>query len=187
MDQPDSGHLEEKHLYESHLPRVVSPFRCRACRKSVSNRNILDGLDGGCSWPNRRICPRDNKCPDWPDHGNYSGEVASETNINNTYPSWQPASSFTGGNIDNAPPAGDIIAQNGGPGTRVNTITFSQPINNPVMALWSLGNPSLVTQYVFPTNEKVNIEGADRLMSTAAVRSTLCLAQMRSPATRATV
>jgi hypothetical protein len=85
--------------------------------------------------------------------------VASETNINNTYPSWQPASSFTGGNIGNAPPAGDIIAQNGGPGTGVSTITFSQPINDPVMAIWSLGSPSIVTQYVFPTTEQVNIEG----------------------------
>lgn len=90
---------------------------------------------------------------------NYSGEVASETNINNTYPSWQPASSFTGGNIGNAPPPGDIIAQNGGLGTGVNTITFSQPINDPVMAIWSLGNPSTVTQYVFPTTEQVNVEG----------------------------
>jgi len=89
----------------------------------------------------------------------YSGDVASDTNINNTYSSWQPASSFTGGNVGNAPPAGDIIAQNGGAGTGVNTITFSQPINDPVMAIWRLGNPGTTTQYVFPTTEIVNIEG----------------------------
>jgi hypothetical protein len=85
--------------------------------------------------------------------------VAGETNINNTYPSWGPASSFTGGGVGNAPPPGDIIAQNGGSSTGVNTITFSQPINNPVMAIWSLGNPGVVTQYVFPTTEQVNIQG----------------------------
>lgn len=89
----------------------------------------------------------------------YSGEVASETNISNTYPSWQPASSYTGGDVGNAPPPGDIIAQNGGQGTGVNTITFSEPINNPVMAIWSLGSPGIVTQYVFPSTEQVNIEG----------------------------
>jgi hypothetical protein len=89
----------------------------------------------------------------------YSGEVASETTINNTYPSWLPASSYTGGDVGNAPPAGDIIAQNGGTGTGVNTITFSQPINNPVMAIWSLGSPGIVTQYVFPASEQVNVEG----------------------------
>jgi hypothetical protein len=89
----------------------------------------------------------------------YSGEVAAETNINNTYPSWHPVSSFTGGDVGNAPPAGDIIAQNGGAGTGVNTITFSQPIHDPVMAIWSLGSPSIVTQYVFPQTELVNIEG----------------------------
>jgi hypothetical protein len=92
----------------------------------------------------------------------YSGNVASETNINNTYPSWLPAATYTGGDVGNAPPAGDIIAQNGGANTGVNTITFSQPINDPVMAIWSLGSPSIVTQYVFPSNEVVNIEGGGR-------------------------
>jgi hypothetical protein len=89
----------------------------------------------------------------------YSGEVASQTNISNTYPSWGPASSFTGGDVGNAPPAGDIIAQNGGTGAGVNTITFSQPISNPVMAIWSLGNSGLITQYMFPSTEVVNIQG----------------------------
>jgi len=97
--------------------------------------------------------------PSGPISVTYAGEVASETNINNTYPSWQPASTFTGGDVGSAPPVGDIIAQNGGTGTGVNTITFSQPINDPVMAIWSLGSLGIVTQYVFPTTEIVNIEG----------------------------
>ena len=89
----------------------------------------------------------------------YSGEVTGQTNIDNTYPSWSPSSSYTGGDVGNAPPPGDIITQNGGAGTGVNTITFSTPISNPVMAIWSLGNGGVVTQYVFPGTEVVNVEG----------------------------
>lgn len=89
----------------------------------------------------------------------YTGEVTSETRTDNSYPSWGPAASFTGGDVGNAPPPGDIVTQYGGPGTGVNTITFSQAIHNPVMAIWSLGNPGTVTQYVFPSNELVNIQG----------------------------
>jgi hypothetical protein len=67
---------------------------------------------------------------------------------------WLPVASFTGGNVDNAPPSGpavanDGIAITGGPGTGTNTITFGMPVENPVLAIWSLGQPGTTAQFVF--------------------------------------
>ncbi len=79
----------------------------------------------------------------------YSGEVISQSNTGG-YPSWTPSTSYTGGIVDNAPPAsGGIIAQSGGSGTTTNTITFSQPIVDPVMSIWSLGAGGIPASYVF--------------------------------------
>lgn len=88
----------------------------------------------------------------------YSGEVASQTVTNGTYPSWTPASTYADGvTIDNAPNFGDIIAQNGGPNTGVNRIVFSQAITNPVMSIWSLGNGGVNTNYTFPVGTNFSI------------------------------
>ncbi len=92
----------------------------------------------------------------------YAGEVTSETTVNGTatsgYPSWQPASTYADGTIvQDAPTYQDIIAQNGGPGTGVNTITFSKPIANPVMAIWSLGNGGDDANYTFSGAEPFSI------------------------------
>jgi len=51
--------------------------------------------------------------------------------------------------VDNAPPDSDIIRLTGGTNTGVQTITFSQPVVDPVMAILSLGQPGLAVQYVF--------------------------------------
>ncbi len=88
----------------------------------------------------------------------YTGEVTSQTNINNTYPSWQPASTYADGVIiSNAPTFGDIIAQNGGPNTGINKIVFSQAITNPVMSIWSLGQGGINTNYTFPVGTNFSI------------------------------
>lgn len=92
----------------------------------------------------------------------YSGEVTSETHVNGTatsgYPSWLPATTYADGTIvQDAPTFRDIIAQNGGPGTGVNTITFSKPITNPVMSIWSLGNGGDNANYTFSGNEPFSI------------------------------
>ena len=50
---------------------------------------------------------------------------------------------------DNPPPDSDIIRLIGGTNTGVQTITFSSPVTNPVMAIMSLGQPSLPRTYVF--------------------------------------
>jgi hypothetical protein len=92
----------------------------------------------------------------------YSGEVTAETTVNGTassgYPSWLPATTYADGTVvQDAPTFRDIIAQNGGAGTGVNTITFSQPILDPVMAIWSLGNGGDDANYTFSGSEPFTI------------------------------
>src|SRR3954470_12639373 len=71
---------------------------------------------------------------------NYSGELRD---LFFGYPSWGPPGTFNGGTIDNAPPpAGGILQLFGGGASTapiISTITFSQAVTNPVMAIWSLG------------------------------------------------
>lgn len=69
----------------------------------------------------------------------YSGELIAETVINGTSGDWSdPASSFIGGTVTTSPSlVGDILALSGAQGT--NTLTFSSPIVDPVIAIWSLG------------------------------------------------
>ena len=74
----------------------------------------------------------------------YSGEVILQTDISggaSFY--WGPnlsnqRSPYTNAVVDNAPDSGDIIALTGGTPT-VNTIMFSAPVDNPVIAVFSLG------------------------------------------------
>ncbi len=92
----------------------------------------------------------------------YSGEVTSETVINGTstsgYPSYAPASTYADGTIvADAPTYHDLIAQNGGAGTGVDTITFATPITDPVMAIWSLGSGSDDANYTFSGSEPFSI------------------------------
>jgi hypothetical protein len=58
------------------------------------------------------------------------------------YPSWTPASSWVDGTIVTSAPteAGGTIEIAGGVGTGVDTITFSKPVHDPVIAIWSLGS-----------------------------------------------
>lgn len=92
----------------------------------------------------------------------YSGEVTAETTVNGTatsgYPSWTPTGTWADGStVQNAPNFRDIIAQHGGANTGVNTITFSKPITDPVMAIWSLGNGGDNANYTFSGSEPFSI------------------------------
>ena len=73
---------------------------------------------------------------------------------------WTPASTFTGGTVGNAPPTGtnDAIALVGG-GTVVDTVTFSAPVVNPILAIWSLGQGTVLTRFQFTALEPFTIEG----------------------------
>lgn len=80
----------------------------------------------------------------------YSGQTNGRL-VN--YPSWTPAPTFSGGTVSNAPPASDNSVQLSGGVTTTNTITFSSPVDNPIMAIWSLGAPSAPASFVFNASE----------------------------------
>jgi len=90
----------------------------------------------------------------------YSGQVLSNSNTNNTSGgvSWGPASTFSGGSISNPPPFRDIITLQGGTGTGTNTIRFSTPVVDPVMAIWSLGAGGAPASFVFTASEPFTIQ-----------------------------
>ncbi len=67
-----------------------------------------------------------------------------------------PVQGFFHGNnavVDNAPPASDIIRITGGANALSHSITFSEPIVNPIMAILSLGQPSITITYDFGDEE----------------------------------
>jgi hypothetical protein len=85
----------------------------------------------------------------------YSGQVSQL----NGGPSWTPASTWIGGVVGNGPPvdATSIHMEGGNPGTE--TITFSGPVANPVLAIWSLGEPGVQTSFDFNSSEPFTIAG----------------------------
>ena len=79
----------------------------------------------------------------------YVGDTIG-TEYNN--PSWDPSSTFKGGTVSNAPtPEGGYIVTIGGT-SRVNTVTFSSTVANPVMAIYSLGRDIEPASFVFTTS-----------------------------------
>jgi len=85
----------------------------------------------------------------------YSGQL---NGLSSGYPSWTPITTFSGGTVGNPPlSAGGMIRLTGG-GTTVDTITFSTSVVNPVLAIWSLGQPSINANFTFTANEPFTIE-----------------------------
>jgi hypothetical protein len=85
----------------------------------------------------------------------YSGEVLffSTNDI-----SWTPTSSYVGGAVGNAPPPGDNAIGVQGARGATDTITFSTPVFNPVMGIWSLGAAGVQARFVFNPSEPFTIE-----------------------------
>lgn len=82
---------------------------------------------------------------------NYTGEVFF-ANINNTGPNYYaPATPFLSTSVPNAPPRRDIIGLQGGAGSGVHRLEFSPPVDDPIMAIVSLGQPSIQVTYDFDT------------------------------------
>ncbi len=82
-------------------------------------------------------------------NGNYVG-VQTEGGINY----WNPSDSYTNNTVvDNAPPDVDIIRITGGANALSHSITFSKPVVNPIMAILSLGQPSITVTYDFGDEE----------------------------------
>ena len=87
----------------------------------------------------------------------YSGQ---NLGLLTNYPSWGPTSTFTGGEVGNPPPAANNALKIVGGQTYTETITFSQPVADPIFAIWSLGSP-IVPAY-FDFNEPFNVLGGGR-------------------------
>lgn len=86
----------------------------------------------------------------------YSGEMHGLSASG--YPSWNPATTFSGGTVGNAPPStGRMVTLVGGTST-VDTITFSSPVVNPVLAIWSLGAPGNQASFNFTATEPFAIQ-----------------------------
>jgi hypothetical protein len=90
----------------------------------------------------------------------YAGEVFANRVINGGFSgSWAPASSFVGGTVTASPATvGDIITLRGD-FTGTNTLTFASPITNPVVAIWSLGAPSIPATFTFSANPVLEAGG----------------------------
>ncbi len=70
----------------------------------------------------------------------YSGDVINVSTIDGNTTVWDPDATFIGGAVDVSPSTiGDVIGLNGA--TATSTISFSAPVLNPVIAIFSLGAP----------------------------------------------
>jgi len=76
--------------------------------------------------------------------------TGSVDNLVSSYPSYTPTTTYADGTVvNNAPVSADGIIQLAGGNTNVNTVTFSKPVVNPVMAIWSLGSGGASAQFDF--------------------------------------
>jgi hypothetical protein len=74
----------------------------------------------------------------------------SVDNLVPNYPSYTPTTTYADGTIvSNAPTSANGILQLAGGNSNVNTVTFSTPVLNPVMAIWSLGASGTAASFVF--------------------------------------
>jgi hypothetical protein len=76
----------------------------------------------------------------------YTGEIGQ---FQQDYPSWSPSTSYVGGSVGNAPVPSDGIFHLVGGGTNTDTITFSEAVIDPVIAIWSLGQGGDAASFVF--------------------------------------
>jgi hypothetical protein len=74
---------------------------------------------------------------------NFHSDIAS-------YPSWTPTTTWADGVVvNNAPVSANGIMQLDGGTAALNTLTFSTPVVNPVIAIWSLGASGAPASFVF--------------------------------------
>jgi hypothetical protein len=98
-----------------------------------------------------------------PDSVGVTFAIAGTGSVNNlvpNYPSYTPTTTFADGTVvNNAPVPADAIIQLVGGNTNVNTVTFSKPVVNPVMAIWSLGAGGTPAQFDFINATPVFVAG----------------------------
>jgi len=78
----------------------------------------------------------------------YSGLVSIPTQTSGGVDYWVPEATYRSAGVDNAPSSTDVIALDSS-SVLSNTLTFSIPLVDPVMALLSLGNAGLAVTYSF--------------------------------------
>lgn len=72
----------------------------------------------------------------------FFGQTTTGTNF------WNPTTPYVSAQVSNAPPPIDILALEGGQ-NQIYTVTLSEPIKDPIMAILSLGRTNLPTTYDF--------------------------------------
>lgn len=95
------------------------------------------------------------KNPDGSRGSFYFGQTDGIFNFN----FWTPEAPWISESVRNIPPAGDIIALIGGV-HQTYTVTLSEPIRDPIMAILSLGQAGLPTDYVFDAPFEIVSQGS---------------------------
>jgi hypothetical protein len=72
---------------------------------------------------------------------------------------WSPSTPYTSTQVDNPPPDCDIVSLIGGE-NQTYIVTLSEPIKDPIMAVLSLGQPSVFTTYDFDSPFEIVSQGA---------------------------
>lgn len=98
----------------------------------------------------------------------YSGEVTGNTIINGTSTIWNPESTYVGGAVDTSPDSvGDHIGLNGSATT--GSISFSAPVVDPVIAIWSLGQPGSTASFTFEQTPTLVVGGPNSIYSGSSI------------------
>lgn len=98
----------------------------------------------------------------------YAGELGGSI-INGTSNIWAPNSSFIGGTSTTSPSViGDDLRLNGS-FTGINTITFNSPVENPVFAIWSLGDPNSAASFTFNATPTLQAGGPNSLFAGSTI------------------
>ena len=88
----------------------------------------------------------------------YAGEVSFAQVAGAGTDWWLPGSTYTSPTVSDSPSSSDIIAIAGG-NQAVDTITFSKPVTDPVMAIFSLGSPMVTSTLDFAAPFKILSSG----------------------------
>ncbi|HVV52363.1 MAG TPA: hypothetical protein VHO06_22040, partial [Polyangia bacterium] len=80
---------------------------------------------------------------------------------------WVPTSTFESSQVENAPPTPDILELSGGQ-NETYTVSLSQPIVDPIMAIVSLGSSQASISYDFNSPFTIVSQGADTWGGSAA-------------------
>jgi hypothetical protein len=88
----------------------------------------------------------------------YSGEVIGSV-TNGTSGIWSPNTSFIGGTVTASPSVVNDDIRLSGSFDGTNTITFAVPVENPLVAIWSLGAPAIPASFTFSATPTLQAGG----------------------------